>query len=287
MGTILVQGKGDGKNIALNVNGNTLQVQHVQNVPSGSCFYLIVRVTSFSGTLNGASVKPGQLLGFEFDGDLGSYSGYYRLLEGQEATRVLGSQLEQQPEREENPFQNNVPVPPKPKPVPQRQPQPQPQPQPKPKPVPQPQQQPEPEPEPSYTAPALADPNEGGMFFLVLRVFNYILGIIWGFVAPFAAIYFLTKYYGTSLEEIFTQWVHTDPNLFAELLLIGIPAIIFLVLAAITCIVCLTKSRDAEATVHYAVILIGLVNANPFAILGGLCNHLYQLHRYKMKPVKQ
>lgn len=286
MGTILVQGKGDGKNIALSINGNTLQAQHVRNVPSGSCFYLILRVTSFSGTLNGASVKPGQLLGFEFDGDLGSYSGYYRLLEGQEATRVLGSQLEQQPEREENPFQNNVPVPPKPKPVPK----PQPQPQPKPKPVPQPQRQPEPEPEPSDYTPALAEPNEGGGFYIVMRNICYVLGILWGLATPIVLIYFIMKAQGIDLWDVLGQigsWSRTDGSSFTMFLLILIPSFMFCLLSSISCILCLVKGRDSEATIHYGVILIGLVNLNLLAMLGGLLNHRYMLHRYKMKPVKQ
>ena len=283
MGTILVQGKGDGKNVTLNINGSSMQAQHVRNVPSGNCFYLVLRVVSFSGTLNGASVKPGQLLGFEFDGDLGTYSGYYRLLEGQEATRVLGSQPEPEPSHYNDPFQNNGPVPPKPKPVPQ----PQPQPKPKPVPQPQPQRQPEPTPVPTPSTPKLASVREGGMFFLVMRVINYVLGIIWGFGAPFLIGDIVARARGSSLAEFFyDMFVKNASNLVPMLLLI-VPIYVFVALAAIASIVGLVKSKEAEETIHYAIIVIGLVDLNPFAMLGGLFNHLYQLHRYKMVPVKE
>ena len=285
MGTILVQGKGDGKNVTLNINGSSMQAQHVRNVPSGNCFYLVLRVVSFSGTLNGASVKPGQLLGFEFDGDLGTYSGYYRLLEGREATSVIGSQPEPAPDPSQynDPFQNNGPVPPKPKPVPQ------PQPQPKPKPVPQPQPQPQrqPEPTPSHTIPQLASVREGGMFFLVMRVINYVLGIIWGFGAPFLIGDIILRTSGSSLAEYFYKLFHQYGATLVPTLFILIPVYVFIALAAIASIVGLVKSKEAEETIHYAIIVIGLVDLNPFAMLGGLFNHLYQLHRYKMLPVKE
>ena len=159
MGTILVQGRGDGKHVTLDVNGSAIRLAHVSNVPSGNCFYVIMEVEDSSASIGGVRLSKGDRLAFEFDGDLSSYSGYYRLLEGRERDQVLGNSPKPQPqpihEEEDNPFQNNGGGGNTPRPTPQTPRAPQTPQTPKPRPTPTPT--------PSYSGHVSENPGGGAL----------------------------------------------------------------------------------------------------------------------------
>ena len=69
-------------------------------------------------------------------------------------------------------------------------------------------------------------------------------------------------------------------------ILITLPCAVFFLLSAINCFICMKHHDDVRDTRHNAVMIIGLLNLNPFAIIGGYFNYRLAVHKYKIKPAK-
>lgn len=270
----LFSGRGSNGVVELDVDGLSMTLQHVDNIATQNCFYVVMKSLA-SGEVqldNGLSVKPGQKVIFEFDGDLGTYSGYYRPLTGDEKQRAIAAYTGGNPKPSQP--QQNRPQPSQPQ-------------------APRTIQQ-----QTGYVR-HNAIANEGGMFWKVMRNINYVLAIILGIGIIFGVLsglgYLIIKGYAQNGDVFWTRAL--DPNVdfgekfptLAAAAGLASPAALFFILCPANAIVCLVEERDmAEfSTYHNGIIIIGLVNVNPFAILGGWCNYRYCLHRYKMKPVRE
>ena len=273
--------------IHVNVGSNAYIIK--AKIPLRDGFYVVLGKASFS-----------MVSVFSFDGDIGDMNGMYTLVEGATAREVLEQYEKYYKQPEPEPVKK-TPEPikktPEPKPIKKT---------PEPKPI---KKRPEPEPEPEEEEEPYQDTsflkendyrlNQGGGFLYFMCIFNYVLGILFGLAVGVGVTaffgYFIGGWMGQNFKElhdIYAQSQALDATLLEQITptLIGmIPAIplsIFFFMSMINCIVCMVKIKRTLSPYHKAVMVVGLVNANIFAILGGWFHYHYWIHRFKLKPRK-
>ena len=279
---------GDCKNkqdITLHTPEGDLEVTWKENIPVKNDFYVVVK-----SKMNLGEYTKGQPIVFSFDGDLGTMRGNYTTVNVATHSIVLGQFYDMHPEEAE---QRSRELEEEKKPEPKPQPKPEPKPQPKPKPRPQSANNyssdddgtPEYYVNPSHQITTEAAPNEGHEGWLKARNVFYIIGVIFGFATIAVAVIL-------ALSALFRTYSGQDgaaaliPSAIAIVVAMTSMLSIFAI-SSIGAISAFKNRDDVFHKSHSAVIVLGLINFNILAMLGGWFNYRYRVSRYKIKPVDE
>ena len=262
----------DGLHVTVGSNAYIIKAK----IPLRDGFYVVLGKQSFS-----------MVSVFSFDGDIGDMNGMYTLVEGATAKEVLDQYEKYYKQPEPEPVKK-TPEPRKKTPEPRKTPEP--------KPI---KKQPEEEPYQDTTPLSENDSrlNKGAGGWMFFCVFNYVLGILFGLAVGLGVTAFFGYYIGgwmgqnfKELHDIYAQSQALDATLLEKItptligMLPAIPLSIFFFMSMINSIVCLAKIKHTRSPYHKAVMVVGLVNLNVFAILGGWFHYHYWIRRFKLKP---
>ena len=271
MALVLEGVSNDGINITITLDGRSLPTELLETVPLGDHFYVILETKKKFD-----DIESGSILIFDFDGDLATMTGDYRLADDDECARVRKVVLgDDDPGTKKPPETKKTPEPKK-KPEPTKK-------------TPEPKK-PEPK-KPSSSARSGAGFGYNPKAEKIAKARNvfYIIGMIYGFGA---ILFYMGFGYliGFTLRSTNPDAIDALSNNVPLILVIAFSgyAQILNIISGLSCLDAYKKRDDMTNPVHNATMLLGVVTFfNLFALIAGWLNYRYRVSSRKVRPEEE